>query len=350
MQKLLFDRVHGFWASSAIQLQPHELEPARTQRLCSVSPLAAVVSTRQLLELETRRLAAHEHFIAQTEAVSGGGGGQQHAAKTDAKASLGNSRPVAEGNEQPSGSSATMSQQSSWSDSGDLRDEYLNVCPDEFANCPSLSTCPTTVNTSPTRGKLLCTWQQLEFTADGLGSPSTCMVTPREHFPAEKGNRGHAPIRQGAADDHGRVALAEAVERRTTGTAHSTQGTVSPSDPLITAPLAEHQTTGAGSYFLPALFRKITGAAVERSTDNRAVSQTSAVISIHQKLQNSKAIPRSPLLDLPPGTHLGEGWTVADEVELAAAGQEFLDRFGELPPWHICLSIAVAACSVKCSR
>lgn len=60
----------------------------------------------------------------------------------------------------------------------------------------------------------------------------------------------------------------------------------------------------------------------------------SALVTIHDKLEKSKATPRSPLLALPPETELNEGWTVADEVELAAAGQEFMDRFGVHPLSH----------------
>lgn len=53
-------------------------------------------------------------------------------------------------------------------------------------------------------------------------------------------------------------------------------------------------------------------------------------VNASSQLQRSKAMAQSPLLTLPPETELHAGWTVGNEVQLAAAGQEFLDRWGKL--------------------
>lgn len=67
MQTVLFDRVHGYWSCLASsRLKPHELEPARSDRLVkgNVSPFAALVAAKRLSDLEHQRSAAHEQFMA----------------------------------------------------------------------------------------------------------------------------------------------------------------------------------------------------------------------------------------------------------------------------------------------
>lgn len=310
MQKVLFDRVHGYWSALASsQLQPDELEPARSERLVrgNVSPFAALVAARQFCELDVRRSAVHERFIAQTEAVSGG----QHTAKVDARG-RNLAAAVAEGYEQAGDAGAAHRERKTWSDTGDICAEFLNVLPDNFIGRPS---APRIALQSESISSACAPQHQVP--KHGSVGPFSCMSQQTNRL-AMQDSRGRLLMRQRAEDNDTRAAVAEA----------KVQGTVRNTAPLNVATPAEQQTSEAASGALPACW---SNNATSEAGDGAAGSRKSALLSIHSKLRKNNTIPRSALLALPAETELDEGWTVADEVELAAAGTEFMDRFGELP-------------------
>jgi hypothetical protein len=333
---VLFDRVHGYWSClGSSQLRPEELEPARSERLLrgNVSPFAAVVAARQLHELETRRSAVHKQFIARVEGYSQG---QQHAAGKGAKVSVRGLPPVAaiaEGFEQSSGASTQHAEHCACSDDESLRAAILCVLPDEAP--PSYSFPEPKLNSATSSQQ---PGQRFAVFTERDVAPYTCTPKPRQAmwFP-EQSNRGHAPRNQQGTDHDEGSALAESQERNSNEAEPSTQVILGTAHPPSTSSPAEPQTKkSVGGYLLASW--TASGAAASaggwrvarRSDVGGAVGlNKSAVTSIHQRLQRSKAIPRSPLLTLPPDMEISEGWTVTDEVELAASGQEFLDRFGE---------------------
>ena len=308
-------------------MQPDELEPARSERLVrgNVSPLAAVAAARQLHELDMRRSAAHENFVARFEAQAKG---QQHPAAVHGKASEENSStavPVAEGCKQASGSGSKHIEPRSWSEGGNLRAEFLSVLPDDFfiddTACTSRSTVPvSSANTRLDR-------QQHELSAERVGISAAGKSIPnKERGLGAQSNREHVSSCLADSGLCERVALAESMEQPNTGTAPGRQATFSTVGPVSAGAVAGPHT---GSVCLPDQ-QNSPAAPLAWIPESGAVPRQPALLSIHQKLQKSKLTPQSFLLALPPDKELGEGWTVADEVELAAASQESMDRFGEL--------------------
>jgi hypothetical protein len=357
-RKVLFDRLHGYWSClGSSQLKPEELEPARSERLLhgNVSPFAAFIAARQLHEQESQRLTVHEQFISR---IRGCSLGQNQSSQKSAEVSVGGSTrvgPLAEGLEDSSKAIAPHADHCSRSDGNSLCVEMLSVLPGEFRFPSSCASSLPEFELGFAASRQQHAPRPEVLTENSVAHHTYTPQPQQSMWLTEQRNRGHASMHhQGIIHDEG-AALAESQERSSHRMEDSTQVTLGAASLLSTSAATDKQTKGIVARYLPDFWTRRTAvvsaggrsSARRSAVDDTLCQRKCAVTSIHQKLQRSKAVPRSPLLTLPPDMKLSEGWTVADEVELAVSGQEFIDRFGEASPFrlHHCDTFNFSTCS-----